>query len=176
MLEPNSPKIRKLSKKAEIDKAFHTLEGILIGIGIDDELNQNEISELQNWVKQSESFIQKEIIKEISGILKEAIMTNDFSKENYDSLLWICKNINTKSKYYDILTSDMQRLQGILHGILADGKVTTNEIQNLSNWLFENEQLQGIYPYDEICSVLVEVLKDGQVDDEEEKFLKVFFF
>jgi NAD-dependent DNA ligase len=175
MLEPNSPKVRKLSKKAEIDKAFHTLEGILIGIGIDDDLNHSEILELQNWVKQSEVFIQKEIIREISGILKEAIISKDFSQDNYDSLLWICKNINTKSKYYDIITSDMQRLQGILHGILADGKITTSEIENLSKWLFENEQLKGVYPYDEICSVIVEVLRDGQVDEEEEKFLKVFF-
>ena len=58
---------------------------------------------------------------------------------------------------------------------MADGKITTEEMQNLSNWLDDNTHLVGCYPYDEIYSVVTAVLRDGVVDSEEEKLLKLVF-
>ena len=44
-----------------------------------------------------------------------------------------------------------------------------------SGWVFENEQLSGCYPYDEINTVLSSVLKDGVVDSQEHEQLLQFF-
>jgi NAD-dependent DNA ligase len=69
----------------------------------------------------------------------------------------------------------MQRLQGILHGILADGKIADEEIKQLSAWIDEHTDLKGCYPYDEIDALLTQVLKDGVIDDNERKMLGLFF-
>lgn len=63
----------------------------------------------------------------------------------------------------------------MLHGIMSDGHVDTEEMMFLKNWLSENNHLETVYPCDEIYSVLYQVMQDGKVDEEEEKFLEVFF-
>ncbi|MBP7283870.1 MAG: BRCT domain-containing protein [Leptospiraceae bacterium] len=108
-------------------------------------------------------------------ILKLAIEDKVLSSEEKKDIIWMCNKFKTKNIYYDIITSDIQILQGIFHGIMADGKVSTEEIKGLKSWAFENEHLKGTYPYDELCSLIITILKDGKVDENEEKILKVFF-
>ncbi|MHB8077614.1 BRCT domain-containing protein [Desulfosporosinus fructosivorans] len=69
----------------------------------------------------------------------------------------------------------MQILHGILHGILADNILTDEEIIKLSDWINEHDYLNGIYPYDEIKSLLKSVLSDGVIDEDEREMLKAFF-
>jgi NAD-dependent DNA ligase len=103
--------------------------------------------------------------------LEDLVITN----EEREDFLWLCKSFNSSNDFYDVITSDLQRLQGILHGIMADNQITNEEMLGLKKWIFENEHLQGTYPYDEIQSLITIVLKDGIIDEEEKEILKLFF-
>lgn len=166
---------RDYTQKQETDKAFHTLEGILKGINIDNKIDQVEIEQLRNWCDDNKEFSNKppfsEVINFIHTILEDDIVTD----EEYKDLVWVCNNITTPNKYYDAITSDLQRLQGILHGILADGIITKEELEGLKNWINDNPDLIGNYPYDEIEALIYDVLDDGKVSDEEQNLLKVYF-
>lgn len=58
-----------------------------------------------------------------------------------------------------------------MHGI----RIGLREVQMIDEWLDEREQLVGASPYDELCSLMTVVLRDGSIPPEEANMLKVFF-
>ena len=164
----------RFMEKANLDKSIHTLEGILKGIALDSIITETEVRELNSWLKKHVDYSKKHPFNEIIPKVKEALKDNIITQEEKDDLLWLCNNLHTDNIYYDAITSDIQRLHGILHGILADGEITDDEIQKLSAWVSENEHLKGCYPFDEIDSLLTTILSDGRIIDEERKLLKAF--
>ncbi len=95
--------------------------------------------------------------------------------EGVQDILWLSNNLKAESEYYDVITSDMQKLHGILHGIMADGIIDDTEIIELNNWLYENDHLACNYPYAELSSLITSILSDGKIDNRERATLKVFF-
>jgi NAD-dependent DNA ligase len=167
---------RRFTEKSEIDKNLNVLEGIITGIEIDGQINDDELMELSNWLESLKSYKRIKAITEISNHLEEAISDRILSIEEKEDLLWLFKQFRTPdTKYYDLITSEIQYLHGILHGILADNVINENEIKGLKKWIFEHEELQGIYPYDELLSLVISVTTNGSISKEEENLLKVFF-
>lgn len=161
--------------KSEVDKAMHTLEGILKGIAIDNVINEKEASELKAWRQHYEALVDRHPFKELIPVAAKALEDNVLDSEELKDLLWLCRNFTTENIYYDIITSDIQKLEGILHGTLADNVITEEEVSGLNDWLEENTHLTGVYPYDEIYSIVSSVLVDGILSNDEKKLLKAFF-
>lgn len=166
---------RTFTSKSEMDRAMHVLEGLIKGIAIDGIINSAEIEEVQNWYQINQHLLKKHPFNEITRLLDDALVDGVFTEEEKEGILWLCSNYNTGSVYYDLITSDMQRLQGILHGILADNRIDLKEIQELDDWLTDNICLESIYPYDELCTLVHSVLKDGKISRAEQDMLTVFF-
>lgn len=166
---------RKYTYKSEFDKAIHTLKGIIMGIALDKEINKFEIEELINWCNLHNRFIQINPFKELIPLIEKSVEDKELSIEEREDILWLCNNVTSGNKYYDVITSDIQRLQGLLHGILSDNNINEQELIGPNNWLQENEHLANTYPYDEVYSLVISVLADKKIDDNERKILKVFF-
>jgi NAD-dependent DNA ligase len=157
-----------------LDKAIHTLEGILKGIGIDSVIAEEEVRELSRWRTEHLEFASHHPFTEVMPKVDAALQDGVISMDERDDLLWVCNNLHTESTYYDAVTSDIQRLHGMLHGLLADGVLTDDEIRKLSAWVSENDHLKGCYPFDEIDSLLTAILSDGKIEDCERLRLKTF--
>jgi len=166
---------RKFTAKSELDKCLHTLEGILNGISFDSKIDEKELSELYNWCMLNSNLSDVQPIGEIVAMVESILEDGILDEEELLDLLWVCNNFKSENIYYDVISSDIQRLQGILHGILADNEISEEEIIVLKDWLNENNQLSSTYPYDEIKSLVLSVLNDGILDEEEKKILKVYF-
>lgn len=163
------------SYKSMLDKAIHTLEGIVKGIAIDGKINKSEINELNSWCNDYTEFSNRSPFNELIPLIKEAIADEILTKEESEGILWFAKNLTTPNLYFDIISADIQRLQGILHGVLADNKIEEEELKQLRCWIDENIHLKGSYPYDEIDSIIATVMSDGKIDPSEQNLLKVFF-
>jgi hypothetical protein len=174
-MDYDSMEYKRYTTRSEFDKAIHTLEGILFGIGSDRQIRTMEVEELSNWCRTNYRFINKQPYKELIPFITEALEDDYLDEEEEKSILWYCDNFKPESKYYDLITTDIHTLHGIMHGILADNKVTTEEVQALQKWLDLRTHLTGTYPYDELNGILLGMMADGIVDPEEEKILKVFF-
>lgn len=162
---------RKYTSKLEIEKALNTLEGIILGINIDNELNSEEINELVAWCELYSDLANVQPLAEILFSIKDVI-ENGLLDENFkNDIYWLCNNFKNQNPYFDVITSDIQKL----HGILADGNISDIEIRCLKNWLEDNKHLSGIYPYDEIYSLLISILDDGKIDINERQILEIFF-
>ncbi|HEX3043810.1 MAG TPA: BRCT domain-containing protein [Bacillota bacterium] len=163
------------SFKNTLDKSLHTLEGIIKGIAMDGKIKPSEIDELRSWCFDYIGLSSRSPFNEFIPLIQAAISDLTLTEEEIKGIIWCCKNMTTPNLYYDIVSADIQRLQGLLHGIMADHQIEEEELKQLQSWIAENNHLKGSYPYDEIESVITQVMRDGRIDPEEHDFLIVFF-
>jgi len=164
----------KFNSRAELEKIINTLTGILQGITVDKKINFSEIEELSHWCNFYRKYENRHPFNELFPIIDTAIENGFLAKEETDDIYWLVNKL-TNNEFCDQTNSSMQILHGILHGILADNILTDEEIIKLSDWINEHDYLNGIYPYDEIRSLLKSVLADGVIDEDERDILKAFF-
>lgn len=117
----------------------------------------------------------KHPFNELPPLVDEACTDQIITDEEAKDIIWLCNSFVSDADYYDFVTSSIQFLSGMLHGIMADGELSDSEIHSLQVWVDHNEYLQGCYPFDEIASLLTAVLADGNIDNDERNMLKAFF-
>jgi DNA polymerase III epsilon subunit-like protein len=66
-------------------------------------------------------------------------------------------------------------LNGILSGITCDNILVEAEVNYLQNWLDDNAELQGNYPYDKIYATLSNALADGILTNSELNYMLNLF-
>lgn len=167
---------RRYTSKAEAHKAFNTLCGIVEGIAMDNKINDNEIRELESWCENHQHLMHsnpfRDVISNIQSLLTDS---DDFCIETIEDIKWLCEIHKDGFSYYKTFSSDLQILNGILHGIMADGELLDSEIYSLANWLENNQHLSTYFPYDKIVNIVGEVLEDSKIDEEERLLLKSYF-
>jgi len=167
--------LRIFTAKSQADKAINSLKGILLGINMDNEVSPAEVNELQKWAQVHNHLIKRAPFNELMATI-EQMVTNSIPKiETIEDLFWLCQKYEGDNYYYNAVTTDLQTLQGLCHGILSDGILKEKEIVDLNEWLLKNEHLSNHYPYDELRSLIMSILSDNKVDEEEKLVLKAFF-
>jgi hypothetical protein len=158
-----------------LDQTLHSLEGILKGIAADGLLQAREVRALERWLDDNRELQNKHPFNEISAALTTALADDTLTPEEIADVLWLCERFHTDNIYFDAITSDMQRLHGMMAGCLFDGVITEDELKQLRAWMDDREHLRSCYPYDELQSLILAVLKDGRIDVHEQTMLKHFF-
>lgn len=138
-------------------------------------VNEKEISELLKWSEIHHDLINRNPFREFMLMINELIKEKSDKKEAVEDLFWLCQKYENSDFFYDAITSDLQTLHGVCHGIMADGEVTHEEILALNGWLAEHTHLIKHYPYDEICTIISLILEDGKVTEFERNRIEAFF-
>lgn len=175
MTTHDDPMLQIYTARAQADKAISTLKGILLGINLDNEVGEKEINELRKWASHHNDLITRNPFNEFMTIIEQTTENKIPPKETIEDLFWLCQKYEYDNYYYNAVTTDLQTLQGLCHGIISDGIITDEEIIGLDKWLSENEHLNTYYPYDEIRSLVLSILSDHKVDEEERLVLKAYF-
>lgn len=166
---------RKFTKPAELHKAINTLRGIVAGLSTDSKVDSSEIQELIHWCSLHEHLRDRHPFSEILPIVESACADGVISEEEAQDILWVCSSFADNGSYYDAVTSSIQFLAGLVHGIMADAELSDREIAALQSWINANDFLAGTYPFDEINSLLMSVMRDKKIDSEEREMLMAFF-
>jgi len=174
-MELDARTLQIVSSKSQADKAISSLKGILLGINFDSEVNENEITELECWARLHKELVLRNPFKEFMTIIENTLSNNIPRIEAIEDLYWLCQKYEGENYYYSGITTDLQTLQGLCHGILADGIINDKEIFALNNWLEENTHLSTYYPYDEIRSLIRSIVADGKITEDEKLILKAYF-
>ncbi|CUO12522.1 NAD-dependent DNA ligase [Eubacterium sp. am_0171] len=165
---------RKYTSPAELHKAINTLKGIVAGITTDYKISEDEVNELSHWCLCHAHLIDRHPFKELIPLIESAYKDSVLTADESSDIVWLCNNFVSDSDYYNLVTSSLQFLNGMIHGILADGVITDEEIRTLNTWISSNDYLTGCYPFDEIESLLLSILNDGIVTEDERNMLKAF--
>lgn len=163
------------SGPARLQKTLSYLKGIIKGISADGKASGEEVSKLKNWTVTNTEFKDKHPFTEVFPLLSKVLSDGIITEEELADLNWIMDKMTVDTAFYDAGTSAIQELHGLMMGILADGKVTTEEIDGLSRWVDDHAQYKTIWPYDEIESLVTSVLMDKVVDETEQRKLKDLF-
>ncbi len=170
----NQQDYRAFTKPAELHKAINMLRGIVAGISSSGSVSESEITELANWCLVHSSLKDRHPFSEIIPVVEEAIKDNQIDPEERDNILWLCNSFADNSSYYDVITSSIQFLHGLIHGIMADTEISDSEIRALTAWVNANDYLAGTYPFDELNSILHAILEDGVISNDERNTLLAF--
>lgn len=171
----NKDEFRRYTKPAEMAKAINTLGGIIEGILLDGEVNAQETEELRQWALEHEYLVRKEPFREILELINGALADGTITVEELEDVKWVCNKFKLEGSYYDSVTASIQQLQGLCHGILADGHVNEAEMAGLRNWMSDHNFLARLYPFDEIHSILNYIMESGNAGDDELLMLKALF-
>lgn len=175
MAHPKDAAYHRYTGPMRLDKAIHTLEGVLKGITIDAKINEKEFNFLQEWLAENADVADQHPFNELMPVIEEALSDGVLDEEERQDIIWLCNKLTTDNVYFDAVTSDMQRLQAILIGIGSDRIVSKNELGGLKKWMAEHEQLRNCWPFDELEGLILGILEDGIIDEAEHKMLLSFF-
>ena len=165
---------RVFTEPAELHKAINTLRGIIAGINSDAKLGEQEISELVHWCTLQAPVRNRHPFSEILPVVEAACADGVVTEDEAKDILWLCSNFADDGTYYDAVTSSIQFLSGMIHGMMADGELSDSEIAALKEWIDANDFLAGTYPFDEINSLLYAILEDKKITEEEREQLTAF--
>lgn len=163
-----------LHGKSRLDKAINSLLGIIEGVSIDGKVTEDELRFLDLWLSEHRALRQTHPYSELIPLLEDACSDGTLSQDEREDIRFVCENLRSE-KFYNFVTGDMQRLHGLLAGIIADGVVTKEELRGLADWLSDHEHLKTLWPYDELESLISIVLRDEVIESEEQKLLQKFF-
>lgn len=163
-----------LHGKSRLDKAINSLLGIIEGVSIDGKVTEDELHFLDLWLSEHRVLRETHPYSELIPLLEDACSDGTLSQDEREDIRFVCENLRSE-KFYNFVTGDMQRLHGLLAGIIADGVVTKEELRGLANWLSDHEHLKTLWPYDELESLISIVLRDEVIESEEQKLLQKFF-
>lgn len=161
--------------RSRLDKSVKSLVGIIEGIIIDQKLNERELIFLSEWIQENQELRDRHPFNELLPVVHAVFHDLVVTDEEKSDLVWLCDKLTKTTDFYDQVTSDIQRLHGVLGGVIADGVITETELIGLREWLTQHEHLKTRWPYDEIDSVITGVMSDGIIDDEELKMLIALF-
>lgn len=174
--QPRSEPHRKYTKPAEMDKAIHTLRGIVEGMILDGTVNANETNELYQWANAHDHLANKEPFGEILGMIDLAISDGELTVPELEEIASVCQSFGEAGgNYYDLVTASLQQLQGLCHGILADGEINDEELAGLRRWLDSHTELRRFYPFDEVETIIEAILSGGTFGNDESLMLKALF-
>lgn len=139
---------RQFTKPAELHKAINTLRGIIAGISTDASVDGAEIQELIHWCSVHSHLRDRHPFSEILPVIESACADGVITDEESKDILWVCSSFADSGAYYDSITSSIQFLSGVVHGIMADGEISDQEIKALYTWISANDFLAGTYPFD----------------------------
>lgn len=173
-MHPDHLKYAKFTSRARLEKSVNSLLGLIEGIAIDSSINGSEVSFLNLWLEEHSDVQDRHPYNELIPVVQAAMADGVLTQEEHDDITWLCERLRS-AEFFDQTTADLQRLHAILGGIVSDGQITEEELRGLSAWLQDHEHLKTCWPYDEIDSLIIGVMKDEKIDPAEHNLLKSFF-
>jgi hypothetical protein len=174
-MHPDHKYYHYLATRHNLKKSIETIHGLFQGIGVDQKLSEGEINFLRTWLKTHSMVANRHPYNEIYPTIHAALEDNIITEEEQQDILWLCEKLAKPIDVYSGHTQGLQRLQGLLAGIIADGKITEEELTGLAEWLEDHAHLRSCWPYDEVDSLITSIMSDGKIDEEEQQLLLSFF-
>ena len=165
---------RQFTEPAELDKAINMLRGIVDGISSGGQINDLDVAELTNWCMLHENLRGRHPFSELLPKIDAALEDGVIDESEREDILWLCSNFSGEGDFYNVATAKIQYLHGLIHGIMADKQLSDDEIKALQTWIWDQEDLKGVYPFDEIDGLIMEILADSIVTEDERNTLIAF--
>lgn len=156
----------------DIQRATERLYGILVGVSIDQRLLDDEIIELNDWLKDHEALHSLEPFRSTALLIERCLADQTIDDGEREEILEWCAQFDDKFFLPNGMTTAIRRLNGVLKGIGIDGTVGEDEVWGLNDWLQNYRAFRDHWPFSGTWQLVSRILKDGKVtaDEKEELF------
>lgn len=153
---------------SEVFRSTERLKGLLIGISIDNKINDIEIGSIYQWVMENEHLHYREPFKSTITLLKQILADGVVTEDERNELLEWCQYFSGRCHIpEEYATRAIRLLHGTVHGITLDGKITDTEINNFKSWLDTFKVFKDIWPFCDFISLVDHILEDGVITPSE---------
>lgn len=162
MLDYMDKKIEKLEEElinkfmgtAIIDKEINNFLGFLEGIILDHTINKKEIYALQVWMERNPEIYCQYPFDHLIHLLGQTVIgSQKLDEEKCKQFVEVIK-IFISGKFYSKNTRDIQRLHGLLAGVVCDGTLSIDEAKALNTWMKEHDYLEDDVFFQEVYTSL----------------------
>ncbi|MFO0901988.1 MAG: hypothetical protein U0939_03245 [Pirellulales bacterium] len=164
-----------LASTLKMRQAMNELEGMIRGIVMDGHVNGQEIDALAQWLERTRPLAAMPPFQEFVATVARIVADPHIDEGDKSDLMWLFSRLVAHNQSYSGVTSDLQRLEGILAGVMADGVIHERERVGFEEWAERCRPLRSVWPYDELTSLLDQVLADGRIDPRERDLLLAKF-
>jgi hypothetical protein len=165
---------QRFSNPSLIEKDLQTLVGIIKGIKSDNIISESEYSGVIKWINSKKKYEDKQPYKEAIELIRQALSDNILTDEECKNIIWYCNQYIKKTGYFGVVSSSIQKLTGIIKGIVIDNEINVQELEYLDGWLEEHDFLKNSYPYDELYKLATSIIHDKVITQEEHESLLNF--
>lgn len=155
---------------ANRQRALNTLFGICRGLVADQRLNEREVAYLNSWLNEYEPLLAHDgdgydLVHDVRGYLADGRLTHDELESLKEQLESVADNRGQSRFICDDVA--MHHLTGLVHGMVADGRINDAEVTALSDWMNRHLHLEPLWPASTIFRRLRGVLADGVITEAE---------
>lgn len=166
----------KFSSRPEASRALHELTGMLRALILDHEIEASERKELEQWLLLHRHLSRYPAFRDVLDLAEGTLSDGAMSVDEVEEVIGACRKFEALFEYYDEVTAALQVLEGLLHGIVSDGKLKENELKGLLRWTEEHRVLSGIFPFDEVHAQVQKACTEGTAGAAERfKLMRMIF-
>lgn len=148
--------LEKYNAVASRTKLANLFLGFFEGLFIDGEVHSKEIKALMTWVETYPECINIPHFSILYDLLVKAYEEPLFLLDKKAEIKDVFKHFKN-SEYFIDGTADIQRLHGVLAGVICDQNLRCQEVLALTDWLSKREYLSEHFIFTELMSILKEV-------------------
>lgn len=144
--------IEQFMGNAISDKSINTFLGFLEGVTIDGKINEKEVDAIIEWHKNMPELSSSQF-EMLFKVLSEITTVDGISAEEKERFITVLKLFKA-TDFYKNHTADVQRLHGVLAGLVCDSDLILDELVCLNTWLKDHDHLEEDILYQEVFSAL----------------------
>ena len=156
-----------IARATEVEKAVEGLAGVLMGISIDNVINELEVERLLEWLENYKAFHAIQPFPTVITALERILADGHIDEDEKGEILDLCYMFDTHGLICNFATTAIRRLHGVLQGIAIDGNIRDQEAMGLKSWLSVHETVKEYWPFCELWEMLSKMLDDFVLDDQE---------
>lgn len=134
------------------DKSVNTFIGFLEGVTIDGKINEREVDAIIEWHKNMPELHSSQF-EMLFKVLSEITTVDGISDEEKELFIKVLKLFKS-TDFYKNHTADVQRLHGVLAGLVCDSDLILDELVCLNIWLKDHDHLEEDILYQEVFGAL----------------------
>lgn len=162
----------RMNHYANQSKLSNLFLGFFEGLFLDDRVNQKEIEALIKWVETYPECCDLPHFDTLYNLLVKAAQEPDFLLSSSKEITEVIQALKS-SQHFVAGTADIQRLHGLLAGLICDQNIYNDEVIALNHWLNNHSHLETDPIYQEILTVLNPVRLLNRVSEDSKELLKL---
>lgn len=167
------PTNEALNWRRNQEKALRALLGFLEGLSADGVLSPDEVTFLDSWLREQRHLRRDPDVIDLLEATEDALEDGVLTEEEKDDLRELAACIleyrlpGVDPRQGDETDPSVQRLLGLVSGMMADAELSDAEIRYLSEWLDTAAHIWDAWPASMVRQRVEAVLADGVVTEDE---------